>query len=70
MKSNLKLRDSNFRYNLFIVFSFFYHAAASKLFDFENFRIQLGQSPVLVFANWISIAVPFLFIIAFVLESV
>jgi uncharacterized membrane protein YphA (DoxX/SURF4 family) len=37
----------------------FVYAATSKLFDFENFRIQLGQSPLLsAFANWISIAVP------------
>lgn len=37
----------------------FMYAAASKLFDFENFRIQLGQSPLLsAFANWISITVP------------
>lgn len=37
----------------------FVYAAASKLFDFENFTIQLGQSPLLnAFANWISITVP------------
>ncbi len=37
----------------------FMYAAASKLFDFNNFRIQLGQSPLLsAFANWISIIVP------------
>ncbi|MFH6997384.1 DoxX family protein [Flavobacterium sp. FlaQc-57] len=47
----------------------FTYAAASKLFDFENFRIQLGQSPLLSsFADWISITVPVSeFIIAFVL---
>jgi hypothetical protein len=37
----------------------FTYAAASKLLDFENFRIQLGQSPLLsAFANWVSITVP------------
>lgn len=47
----------------------FMYAAASKLFDFENFRIQLGQSPLLSsFADWISITVPVSeLIIAFVL---
>lgn len=42
----------------------FVYAATSKLFDFENFKIQLGQSPLLgAVANWISITVPVLEII-------
>jgi uncharacterized membrane protein YphA (DoxX/SURF4 family) len=42
----------------------FIYAATSKLFDFENFTIQLGQSPLLsAFAGWISITVPVLEII-------
>ena len=37
----------------------FMYATTSKLLDFENFQIQIGQSPVLsAFANWISIIVP------------
>ncbi|UPZ16225.1 MauE/DoxX family redox-associated membrane protein [Flavobacterium humidisoli] len=37
----------------------FVYAATSKLFDFENFRVQLGQSPLLsAFTDWISIVVP------------
>jgi uncharacterized membrane protein YphA (DoxX/SURF4 family) len=37
----------------------FIYAATSKLLDFDTFRIQLGQSPLLsVFADWISISVP------------
>ncbi|KFF11157.1 MauE/DoxX family redox-associated membrane protein [Flavobacterium hydatis] len=37
----------------------FVYAASSKLFDFENFRVQLGQSPLLsAFADWISLLVP------------
>lgn len=37
----------------------FVYAAASKLFDFENFQVQVGQSPLLsAFAGWISWAVP------------
>jgi uncharacterized membrane protein YphA (DoxX/SURF4 family) len=39
----------------------FVYAAVSKLLDFENFQVQLGQSPLLSpFAAWISWIVPFL----------
>jgi hypothetical protein len=38
----------------------FVYAAVSKLLDFENFQVQLGQSPLLsVFAVWVSWLVPF-----------
>lgn len=37
----------------------FVYAAVSKLLDFENFQVQLGQSPLLsAFAGWASWAVP------------
>lgn len=37
----------------------FVYAAVSKLLDFENFRIQLGQSPLLTaFASWVSWLTP------------
>jgi len=37
----------------------FVYASAAKLLDFENFQVQLGQSPLLsVFAGWLSILVP------------
>lgn len=37
----------------------FTYAAVSKLLDFENFQVQLGQSPLLsAFAKWIAILVP------------
>lgn len=37
----------------------FIYAATSKLLDFNTFRIQLGQSPLLsAFANWVAISVP------------
>ncbi|MBW1655975.1 MauE/DoxX family redox-associated membrane protein [Flavobacterium quisquiliarum] len=43
---------------LLYIFLFVY-ASASKLLDFQHFRIELGQSPLLsAFANWISILVP------------
>lgn len=37
----------------------FVYAAISKLLDYENFQIQLGQSPLLsAFAGWLSWLVP------------
>jgi uncharacterized membrane protein YphA (DoxX/SURF4 family) len=37
----------------------FVYAAVSKLMDFENFKVQLGQSPLIsTFASWVSWLVP------------
>lgn len=37
----------------------FVYAALSKLIDFENFQVQIGQSPLLsAFAGWIAYTVP------------
>ena len=37
----------------------FVYAAVSKLLDFENFQVQLGQSPLISsFAGWVAIVVP------------
>ncbi len=37
----------------------FVYAAVSKLLDFENFTVQLGQSPLLsAFAGWVAAGVP------------
>lgn len=37
----------------------FVYAAVSKLLDFENFQVQLGQSPLLsAFAGWFSWGIP------------
>ncbi|TDE52736.1 DoxX family protein [Flavobacterium sp. GT3P67] len=42
----------------------FVYAAVSKLLDFENFQVQLGQSPLMsAFAGWVSYLVPVLEII-------
>ncbi|MFH6991864.1 MauE/DoxX family redox-associated membrane protein [Flavobacterium sp. FlaQc-48] len=39
----------------------FVYAAVSKLLDFENFKIQMGQSPILSsFAGWMVIFIPLL----------
>ena len=43
--------------SLFIIL--FLYAALTKLLDYEKFRIQIGQSPLLtVFAGWIAWMVP------------
>lgn len=37
----------------------FVYAAVSKILDYENFRVQLGQSPLLTaFADWVAVCVP------------
>lgn len=39
----------------------FVYAAVSKILDFENFQVQLGQSPLLsAFAHWVAFGTPFL----------
>lgn len=39
----------------------FVYAAVSKLLDFENFQVQIGQSPLLsAFAGWVAWGVPVL----------
>jgi len=45
------------------------YAAVSKLIDFENFQVQLGQSPMLsAFAGWLAVVVPAVeLVIAFLL---
>ncbi len=47
----------------------FVYAAVSKLLDFDNFQVQLGQSPLLsAFAGWVAFGIPFLeLLIAFLL---
>lgn len=55
------------------LYAFLYiYAASAKIIDFENFRNQLGQSPLLnAFAGWVAILVPVLeFLIAIALFTV
>lgn len=43
----------------FLFILLFIYAAVSKLLDYEQFRVQIGQSPMLsAFAEWIAWAVP------------
>ncbi len=59
MKFNTQTRNNIISIICYIYVVLFTYAATSKLLDFENFRIQLGQSPLLsAFAFWISVAVP------------
>lgn len=57
------MKDS-IRKNIIIIICYLYvvmfiYAATSKLIDFENFKIQLGQSPLLSsFASWVTITIP------------
>ena len=66
----LKVQNKNFILNCicFLYAFLFVYAATSKVLDFENFRIQLGQSPLLSsFASLILFAVPVLEIIIAIL---
>jgi uncharacterized membrane protein YphA (DoxX/SURF4 family) len=59
MKRNTKIRNNIVSIICCLYALLFTYAATSKLLDFENFRIQLGQSPILSsFASWILFAVP------------
>lgn len=56
---NLSFKSSVAGLICYLYVLLFVYAAASKLLDFENFRIQLGQSPMLsVFAGSVAILVP------------
>lgn len=59
MKRSTKIRNTIVSIICCLYALLFTYAATSKLLDFENFRIQLGQSPILsTFAGWILFAVP------------
>ncbi|MGL2965904.1 MauE/DoxX family redox-associated membrane protein [Flavobacterium sp. XGLA_31] len=59
MKLHPSLKN-NFVYTVALLYILlFTYAAVSKLLDFQNFQIQLGQSPLLsAFAAFVSVAVP------------
>jgi uncharacterized membrane protein YphA (DoxX/SURF4 family) len=68
MKHTTKIRNTIVRIICCLYALLFTYAATSKLLDFENFRIQLGQSPLLSsFAGWILFAVPALEILIAIL---
>lgn len=59
MKPSLKISNGIVTIICCLYALLFIYAATSKLLDFDTFRIQLGQSPLLnAFADWVSIGVP------------
>lgn len=59
MKSSINFRNRTTEVVILLFVLLFVYAAVSKLLDFENFQVQLAQSPLLsAFARWVSWLVP------------
>lgn len=59
MKTSVSFRNMVIYVICMLYILLFVYAAISKLLDFQNFKVQLGQSPLLAaFAGFFSIAVP------------
>lgn len=59
MKLNVKIKSVILDIICLLYMLLFVYAAVSKLLDYENFRVQLGQSPLLsAFASWVFWLVP------------
>lgn len=57
--NTLKIKTLFVRTVTYAYILLFTYAAVSKILDFENFQVQLGQSPLIsAFAGWLAIAVP------------
>lgn len=70
MKLHFNLKNTFVEATCLLYVMLFVYAAVSKLLDFENFQVQLGQSPLLnPFAGEISYAIPILEIVAAVVLS-
>jgi uncharacterized membrane protein YphA (DoxX/SURF4 family) len=55
MRLNINLRTTFLEMTCLLYIMLFVYAATNKLLDFENFKVELGQSPLLsAFAHWIS----------------
>jgi uncharacterized membrane protein YphA (DoxX/SURF4 family) len=55
MRLNTKIQNLLLEFICLLYILLFVYAAVSKLLDFENFQVQLGQSPLLsAFAGWVS----------------
>jgi len=64
MKLNTNLKKNLIEIVSLLYVVLFIYAAVSKLIDFENFKVQLGQSPLLsAFATPVAIGVPVLEIV-------
>ncbi|MBG6063160.1 putative membrane protein YphA (DoxX/SURF4 family) [Flavobacterium sp. CG_9.1] len=61
MKFNERIKNIVLETICLLFVLLFVYAAVSKLLDFENFQVQLGQSPLLSsFAGWVAWTVPVL----------
>lgn len=59
MKSNSEIKYLIVTSISYITTLLFIYAATSKVIDFENFQVQIGQSPMLsAFASYLAYAVP------------
>nr|WP_315199897.1 MauE/DoxX family redox-associated membrane protein [uncultured Flavobacterium sp.] len=59
MKSSQRIKTIIIETVCLLYILLFVYAAVSKLLDFENFKVQLGQSPLFsAFADWVSWLVP------------
>lgn len=59
MELNIKYKNIIVEVICLLFVLLFIYAAASKLFDFQHFKIELGQSPLLsAFAEWFAVLVP------------
>jgi uncharacterized membrane protein YphA (DoxX/SURF4 family)/uncharacterized protein YxeA len=71
MRLNTKIQTLSLEFICLLYILLFVYAAVSKLLDFENFQVQLGQSPLLsAFADFVSIAVIAVELIISVLLSI
>lgn len=61
MKNKILIKTSIIYIISLLYVLLFIYAATSKILDFENFRVQLGQSPLLsAYAGFVAVAVPLL----------
>ncbi|MFW0737140.1 MauE/DoxX family redox-associated membrane protein [Flavobacterium sp. T12S277] len=68
MKTSISFKNTIVDIICLLYILLFVYAAVSKLLDFENFRVQLGQSPLLsAFAGYIAWMVPILELLIVVL---
>jgi hypothetical protein len=71
MKFNLHYRKITIEMICLLYILLFVYAAVSKVLDFENFQVQLGQSPLLsAFAHWIFWMVPTIELIISILLAI
>jgi len=71
MKLHSKIGNAAVLFIAYLFVLLFIYAAVSKLLDFENFRVQLGQSPMLgAYAEFIIWAMPLLEILVAVALSI